>query len=33
MVKIFHNPNCGMSRTTLGFIRDSSVEHQIVLYQ
>jgi len=33
MVKIFHNSYCGTSRNTLGFICDSGVEHQIVLYQ
>ena len=32
MVTIFHNPGCGTSRNTLGLIRNSGVEPEVVLY-
>jgi len=32
MVTIYHNPACGTSRNTLGLIRNSGVEPQIIEY-
>ena len=32
MTTIYHNPNCGTSRTTLALIRNSGVEPEVVLY-
>jgi arsenate reductase len=31
-ITIYHNPNCGTSRKTLGLIRDSGAEPQIIEY-
>lgn len=32
MVTIYHNPQCGTSRNTLGLIRNSGVEPQVIEY-
>ena len=32
MVTIYHNPQCGPSRNTLGLIRNSGVEPQVIEY-
>jgi arsenate reductase (glutaredoxin) len=31
-IKIFHNPRCGTSRTTLGLLRDAGHEPEVVDY-
>lgn len=31
-IKIFHNPRCGTSRTTLGLIRDAGHEPEVIDY-
>src|SRR4051794_798435 len=31
-MRIYHNPNCGTSRTVLGLIRDAGIEPEIVEY-
>ena len=31
-VTIFHNPQCGTSRNTLGLIRNAGIEPEVVLY-
>jgi arsenate reductase len=31
-ITIYHNPGCGTSRNTLGLIRNSGVEPEVVLY-
>lgn len=31
-MKIYHNPRCGTSRTTLGLIREAGIEPEIVEY-
>lgn len=31
-IKIYHNPNCGTSRNTLGLIRNAGVEPEIIEY-
>lgn len=32
MITIYHNPNCGTSRNTLGLIRNSGVEPRVIEY-
>jgi len=32
MITIYHNPKCGTSRNTLGLIRNSGVEPQVIEY-
>ena len=31
-IKIFHNPRCGTSRTTLGLLRDAGHEPEVIDY-
>ncbi len=31
-MRIYHNPNCGTSRTVLGLIREAGIEPEIFLY-
>lgn len=31
-ITIYHNPNCGTSRNTLGLIRDRGIEPQVIEY-